>query len=149
MPDRERLRRRLEEQTARDHTRMRHWSRQREARVTNQMERPLTHGLCRVCLVGMIAGALAAGIGDLASGSPRAVPNAAASALMMWLIFGVPLSVACQIQLRRGFDHPWFDAHRLTRRGNPRMPWDKKYRLWLLIDGIGTCLLGIAFALTR
>ena len=143
MPDRNDLRQKLERQAARDDTRRRHWTERRERRVLRVMESPVLPAFCRVCLAGMLAGSFMAATGDLALGRscPEALKNAAGSALLAWLTFGVPLAIGCLLQLRRGFNHPWFEQHRLNRRGRLRMPWPRKYRLWLAAAVIGAAAL--------
>lgn len=145
MLNREKLRNRLDRQTARDHTRMRRWSERREGRILDGMERPVLPAFCRICLTGMLAGAFMAATGDLASPGNGArgtvLRSAAASALAMWAAFGVPLAVGCLMQLKKGFDHPWFDRHRLRRNGRLRMPWERKYRLWTGIACLGGAAL--------
>lgn len=138
MLDREKLRRRVEQASARDDTRRRHWAQAREKRIESGMENPLLPQLIRLCLIGMIAGAFMAFTGDLAARlrgggglSLRMLQSPALSALVIWLLFGIPLIVGCIVQINRGFDHPWFARHGLRRNGQPRMPWGKKYRLWI------------------
>lgn len=144
MLDREKLKARLERQAARDDTNRRHWIERREARVLNGMEAPLLPRFCRICLVGMIGGGFMAFTGDLASARAGAgLKNAASSTLVIWLVFGIPMAIGCLVQLRRGFGHPWFDRHRLTRGGRPRMAWEKKYRLWIGIAAAGAAALAL------
>ena len=146
MLNRDRLRDKLDRQTARDHTRMRHWSERREGKIMRDLDSPVLPAFCRVCLIGMLVGAFMASTGDMARPGHGAWRSAATSALMAWLLFGVPLVIGCLIQLKRGFDHPWFSAHRLNRRGQLRMPWAKKYRLWAMVAVIGAMLLCAARA---
>ena len=89
---REKLRRRVEVQTARDHTRMRRWSRNREARILRTVDAPFLLICIRVCALCMAAGTLLCVSGDLAgwlrAGSDEArlrfLRNAALSALVVW-----------------------------------------------------------------
>lgn len=152
MLDREGLRKRLDEQSARDDTRRRHWQERKEKRIAGVMGNPVLPALCRICLIGMLAGAFMAFTGDLFSRRGRGVDaalirRALGSALAMWAVFGAMLAAGCVIQLIRGFDHPWYDAHRLTRRGTLRMPWRKKYRLWLATAIAGGMILLILYGL--
>ena len=145
MLNRDKLRARLERQSARDDTRRRHWAARREERIERGMEDPVLPAFCRICLTGMVAGSFMAATGDLFH-TPvwsAALRNAARSALLAWLIFGAPLAAGCALQLRKGFDHPWFKRHGLTRKGRPRMPWGRKYRLWLAAAVVGALALGV------
>ena len=155
MLDREKLRRRVEQASARDDTRRRHWAQARERRIERGMEDPLLPQLIRLCLIGMIAGAFMAFTGDLAARlrggggfSLRALQSPALSALGIWLLFGIPLIFGCAMQLRRGFDHPWFERHGLRRNGQPRMPWGKKYRLWIGVAATGVAALLVLYILS-
>ena len=153
--DRDRLRSRLDRQTAHDHTRMRHWIERREQSIIDGLDNPVLPAFCRICFAGMIAGAAMAASGDVASACQRggfdvsAARRAALSALTLWLVFGAGLAAGCGLQLRIGFGHPWFEAHSLRRNGKRRMAWDKKYRLWLAIDVAGAIAISTIFVILR
>ncbi|MBQ8088359.1 MAG: hypothetical protein IJ234_08075 [Clostridia bacterium] len=154
---REKLRRRVEVQTARDHTRMRRWSRNREARILRTVDAPFLLICIRVCALCMAAGTVLCVSGDLAgwlrAGSDEArlrfLRNAALSAVVVWGLFAAIVIPCAVAQLRKGFDHPWFAQHRLTRKGKLRMSPKRKLHICIAVSAIGFVFFLLAFLLTR
>ena len=155
MLNREKLRNKLNLQVARDHTRMRHWYERREKRIRDGMENPVLPVFCRICLIGMIAGAAMVASGDIASAlqrgglTPGSLKSAALSALIIWSVFGAGLDAGCVIQLKKGFGHPWFEAHSLKHSGRRRMDWGQKYRLWFFVAVIGLLVLLCVYGILK
>ncbi len=155
MFNREKIRRKVEQQTARDHTRMRHWSEQRENKILQGMENPLWPGLCRLLFWGMIAATVLMMAGDLLTirSGMTSLENAAANAFFSgfctWTLFGSVLAAACICQMKQGFSHPWYARHRFNRKGKQRMDPEKKCRFQMKTAGIGWIILLVLFLVTR
>ena len=155
--DRDKLRRKVEKQTVRDHTNMRHWADRRKRRYDKLMNEPVLPGFCTLCFICMVAGTAATVSFDLdahfayhnAITTAQMLCNAATSGFFTWLIFAVMVIPSAAIQLYRGFDDPYFERFRLTRRGRPGMPIRKKFILYLAVASIGLAALFICYLLTR
>lgn len=150
--DREKLKRRLEAQTARDHTNMRRWRRHRELRYESVMNQPILPRFCMICFFGMLVGTAAmvtfevyASLTYLSRlGFLHMLRNASASAFFCWLIFALPLFPCALYQLRKGFEDPYFEKLILKKNGKPRMPLEKRFKMYAVVSG-GGC--GVLFAL--
>ena len=155
--DRDKLRRKVEKQTVRDHTIMRHWADRRKRRYDKLMNEPVLPGFCTLCFICMVAGTAATVSFDLyahfayhnAITTAQMLCNAATSGFFTWLIFSVMVIPSAAIQLYRGFDDPYFERFRLTKRGRPRMPIRKRFTLYLAIASIGLAILFVCYLLTR
>lgn len=155
--DKDKLRRKVEKQTVRDHTNMRHWADRRKRRYDKLMNEPVLPGFCTLCFICMVAGTAATVSFDLyahfayrtAITTAQMLCNAATSGFFTWLIFAVMVIPAAAIQLYRGFDDPYFERFRLTKRGRPRMPIRKRFTLYLAIASIGLAVLFVCYLLTR
>ena len=154
----EKLRRRVEEETARDQTRMRTWARRRQEKIERTRESPLLPSLCRILFICMPLAAIAAFTGDLSAHwrYPQAVSlasalkNAFLSALVVWSLFGAPFVACALLQMKKGFSDPWFERHSLTRGGKRRMAPQRKYPLQILAVLIIAALFGLgAYLMTR
>ena len=75
--------------------------------------------------------------------------NAVTSAFWGWLLFAIPLIPAVLLQLKRGFDDPYYDRYKMTERGRMRMPLTKRFRLYLLIAVIGFTALFVLYLIIR
>ena len=155
--DRDKLRRKVEKQTVRDHTIMRHWADRRKRRYDKLMNEPVLPGFCTLCFICMVAGTAATVSFDLyahfayrtAITTAQMLCNAATSGFFTWLIFAVMVIPSAAIQLYRGFDDPYFERFRLTKRGRPRMPIRKRFTLYLASASIGLAVLFVCYLLTR
>ena len=147
--DKEKLRRKLEEQTVRDHTYMRRWQRRRSLRYESVMNQPILPRFCMICFFGMLLSAAVMVTFDLYAaatylshlGLGRALRNAATSGLFGWLVFALPLIPCALYQLRKGFDDPYFERFLLKRNGKPRMPMEKRFRMYVTVSAAGTGVL--------
>ena len=154
--DKDKLRKKVDEQTARDHTKLRHWTERRRNRYERLMNEPLLPRFCSVCFLCMVIGTAAGVIFDLYGAftfpyvpAAQALLNAAASALFVWLFFSVPLLPCLLVQRSRGFDDPYFEKTRLNRRGKPKMPIEKRFRLYLVVTCTGLAVFFLLYLLSR
>lgn len=153
----EKIRRHVEEQTAKDHTRERRVSERRYRKFQKVAERPVLPVYRVLCLTGMIGGALLMASGDLVNYFRyRAFPdaghflrNAVISAFWAWTVFAVMLIFVCALQLKKGFSDPWFEKTSLKRNGTKKIPPEKRYRRDILIAAAGMIALGITALVVR
>ena len=155
--NKDKLKRKLDEQTARDHTNMRHWMDRRHTRFEKLMDDPVLPSFCNISFYGMLIATAAAALTDIVNhltylshlGFMHMVTNAVSSAFLAWTTFSLIVLPCTLIQLKRGFDHPYFDRFVLNKRGQRRMPIKKRFTLYLLIDLLGLVILGAAYALVK
>lgn len=154
--DKDKLRQKVEKQTVRDHTNMRHWTDRRKRRYDKLMNEPVLPGFCTLCFICMVAGTAATVSFDIYghfayhfNTTAQMLYNAATSGLFTWLIFAAMVIPSAVIQLHRGFDDPYFERFRLTKRGRPRMPICKRFNLYLIIACVGLAILFVCYLLTR
>ena len=155
--DKAKLQRKLEQQTARDHTNMRRWRRGRLLRVESVMNEPILPRFCMICFFGMLAGTAAMVFFDIYAsvtylahlGFGHMLKNAATSGLFCWLVFAVPLVPCALYQLHKGFDDPYFQKFLLKRNGKPRMTMERRFKLYVTVSAAGTVLLGILYLLAN
>lgn len=154
--DKDKLRKKVEQQTARDHTNLRHWTDRRRRRYERLMNEPILPRFCSVCFLCMVIGTAAGILFDLygAVSFPhlpidKALMNAASSALFVWLFFAVPLLPCVLVQRSRGFDDPYFEKKRVTRRGKPKMPIEKRFCIYLIVTCAGLLIFFILYLLGR
>lgn len=57
--DKDKLRKKVEQQTARDHTNLRHWTDRRRRRYERLMNEPILPRFCSVCFLCMVIGTAA------------------------------------------------------------------------------------------
>ena len=153
--DKDKLKRKLEQQTARDYTNMRTWRRQRLLRYESVLNNPVLPRFCMICFFGMLAGTAAMVIFDIYAsvaylshlGFAHMLRNAATSGLFCWLIFAVPLVPCALYQLHKGFDDPYFKKFLLKRNGKPRMTMDKRFKMYVSVSAAGTAILGALYLL--
>lgn len=147
--DKAKLKRRLEEQTVRDHTNMRSWRRRRELRYNSVMNEPILPRFCMICFFGMLVGTAAMTAFDIYAsmtylshlGLLHMLRNASTSALFGWLIFAIPLIPCALYQLRKGFEDPYFQKLLLKKNGKPRMPLEKRFKMYVFVSAGGSVLL--------
>lgn len=147
--DKEKLKRKLEEQTVRDQTYMRRWRRRRDLRYESVLDRPILPRFCMICFFGMLLGTAAMVIFDIYAsvtylshlGLLHMLRNATTSALFGWLVFALPLIPCALYQLRKGFDDPYFERFVLKRNGKPRMPMKKRFTMYVQVSAIGIAVL--------
>ena len=153
--DKAKLRRKLEEQTVRDHTNMRRWRRHRLLRYETILNDPVLPRFCMICFFGMLAGTAAMVIFDIYAsvtylshlGFGHMLHNAATSGLFCWLIFAVPLVPCSLYQLRKGFADPYFQKFEFKRNGKPRMPMVKRFQMYVAVSAAGSVLLLVLYLL--
>lgn len=154
--DKAKMQRKLEEQTVRDHTNMRRWRRHRMLRYESILNEPVLPRFCMICFFGMLAGTAAMVIFDVYAsitylahlGLAHMLRNAATSALLCWLFFAVPLFPCALYQLRKGFSDPYFEKFNLKRNGKPRMPMEKRFKMYAFVSAGGSALLAVCYLLT-
>lgn len=154
--DKEKLKRRLEEQTVRDHTNMRRWRRHRQLRYESVMNDPILPRLCMICFFGMLVGSGAMVVFEVYAamtylshlGLAHMARNAVVSALFCWLVFALPLFPCALYQLRVGFGDPYFKRYVLKKNGKPRMPMEKRFRMYAVVSAGGSVALILAYWLT-
>lgn len=150
------MQRKLEEQTVRDHTNMRRWRRHRMLRYESVLNNPVLPRFCMICFFGMLVGTAAMVIFDVYAsmtylshlGPLHMLRNAATSGLFCWLVFAIPLFFCALYQLHKGFDNPYFEKYILKRNGKPRMPMEKRFKMYVLVSGGGSALLAVFYLLT-
>ena len=114
---------------------------------------PVLPSFCTLGFFGMLITTAAAVIADISThftyvpelGLAHLLGNAVSSAFMVWALFSILVIPCLYIQLKRGFDHPYFDRYRLDRHGKPRVPIAKRFYRYLLIDVQGLVLLGLGY----
>ena len=154
--DKAKMQRKLEEQTVRDHTNMRTWRRHRMLRYESVLNNPVLPRFCMICFFGMLIGTAAMVTFDIYAsitylshlGFGHMLRNAATSALFCWLIFAIPLFPCALFQLRKGFGDPYFQKFTLKRNGKPRMPMEKRFRMYALVSAGGSAVLAVCYWLT-
>lgn len=150
------LKRKLEEQTVRDHTNMRRWRRHRMLRYESVMNEPILPRFCMICFFGMLAGTAAVVAFEVYAamtylshlGVLHMLRNAATSGLFCWLVFACPLFPCALYQLRKGFADPYFQKFELKRNGKPRMPMEKRFRMYAVSAAGGSAVLAVCYLLT-
>lgn len=155
--DKAKLKRKLEEQTARDHTNMRRWRRRRNLRYESIMNEPILPRFCLICFIGMLAGTAAMVIFDLYAsltylshlGTAHMLRNATTSAFFGWLVFAIPLIPCALYQLRKGFDDPYFEKLTMKKNGKPRMPLKKRFNMYVVVSAAGCIVLFACYLLVR
>ena len=155
--DKGNLKQKLEEATARDHTKMRHWRDRRERRFERIMNEPILPSFCTICFICMVIAASVMTINDIYAhmtylshlGTLHMLQNATASAFYGWIAFAIVVIPCTAIQLHRGFDDPYFQRFQMTKRGRKRMPIKKRFRLYLHVSVCGCLILFTAYLLVR
>ena len=153
--DKVKLKRKLEEQTVRDHTNMRRWRRHRLLRYESVLQNPVLPRFCMICFFGMLLGTAAMVIFDIYAsvtylsylGVGHMLKNAATSGLFCWLVFGVPLVVCALCQLHKGFADPYFEKFAMKRNGKPRMSMEKRFRMYVTVSVAGGAVLSALYLL--
>jgi hypothetical protein len=148
--DRDKLRRKLELQRVKDDTAMRNWAHRREQRYERLAGQPLLPRFCRLCFWAMLAATAAAASHDVVVyftygrvyAVSKMLDNVTQSAFWTWLLFAAMLLPASLVQLRRGFDGPYFDRWRVPKHGRPQLPPEKRFRLYAIIGGAGLLVFG-------
>jgi hypothetical protein len=72
----------------------------------------------------------------------KMLDNVTQSAFWTWLLFAAMLLPASLVQLRRGFDGPYFDRWRVPKHGRPQLPPEKRFRLYAITGGAGLLVFG-------
>ena len=147
--DKAKLERKLEQQSVRDRTNMRRWRRNRMLRYESIMNEPILPRFCMICFFGMILATAAMVFFDIYAsvtylshlGWMHMMRNAATSGLFCWLIFALPLVPCSLYQLHKGFGDPYFQKFLLKRNGKPRMPMEKRFRMYVLVSSAGAAVL--------
>lgn len=154
--DKAKLKRRLEQQTVRDQTNMRTWRRRRLLRYESVLNDPVLPRFCMICFFGMVVGTAAMVAFDIYAsvtylshlGFGHMLRNAATSGLFCWLVFAVPLVPCAIYQLRKGFSDPYFERFLLKRSGKPRMPMQKRFRMYVSVSIAGAAVLLVLYLLS-
>lgn len=153
--DKEKLKRKLEQQTVRDHTNMRRWRRSRLLRYESVLENPVLPRFCMICFFGMLVGTAAVVSFDVYAsmtylshlGFVHLLRNASVSGLFCWLVFAIPLVPCALYQLHKGFEDPYFEKFLLKRNGKPRMPMEKRFKMYVWVSAVGFAVLLVAYLL--
>ena len=153
--DKAKLKRKLEQQTVRDQTNMRTWRRRRLLRYESVLNDPVLPRFCMICFFGMLVGTAAMVAFDIYAsvtylahlGFGHMLGNAATSGLFCWLVFAVPLVPCALYQLRKGFDDPYFERFELKRNGKPRMPLQKRFKMYVTVSALGAAVLLVLYLL--
>ena len=154
--DKAKLQRKLEQQTARDHTNMRRWRRHRMLRYESILNDPVLPRFCMICFFGMLVGTAAMVIFDIYAsatylshlGFGHMLKNAATSGLFCWLLFAIPLIPCALYQLRKGFSDPYFQKFLLKRNGKPRMPMKTRFQMYVSVAAAGIVILTALYLLS-
>ena len=151
------LNQRLEQATVRDHTNMRNWGERRKRRYDRVMNEPILPRFCNICFISMliVTGAMilfdaSAGFTYLSHlGILHMLNNVSTSAFFGWLIFAVLLIPCSLVQLHRGFDDPYFERFVMRKNGTPRMPLEKKFKMYVAVTAIGAAVLFVFYLTVR
>ena len=154
--DKDKLKRKLEAQTVRDHTHMRRWRRSRLLRYESVLNNPVLPRLCMMLFFGMLVSTAAMMFFDVYTriawlsslGVGRMLRNAATSGLFCWLVFAVPLVPCALYQLHKGFEDPYFQKFLVKRNGKPRMTMEKRFQMYVRVCLAGAALLLAFYLLT-
>jgi hypothetical protein len=146
--DKEKMKRKLEQQSVRDQTNMRNWRRQRLLRYESVLNNPVLPRFCMICFFGMlVATAVMVSFDIYASmtylshlGAVHMLRNAATSGLFCWLLFAVVLVPCSLYQLHKGFEDPYFEKFAMKRNGKPRMPMVKRFKMYVMVSTVGTAV---------
>ena len=152
--DKEKMKRKLEEQSVRDQTNMRVWRRQRLLRYESVLNNPVLPRFCMICFFGMLVATTVMVSFDIYAsmtylshlGAVHMLRNAATSGLFCWLLFAVVLVPCSLYQLHKGFEDPYFEKFAMKRNGKPRMPMVKRFKMYVVVSAAGTAVL-LAFYL--
>jgi len=154
--DKNKLRKKVDEQTAHDSTTMRHWSERRRKRYERYTKEPVLPLFCRICFICMPVATACGIISDVAAylrshayGLEKMLQNAAATAFFVWAVFSAMLIPAALVQLRRGFAGAYFDRYQVSRKGKMPLSPEKVFRRYWLIAVIGLLLFMMIFLFTR
>lgn len=153
--DKAKLKRKLEEQTVRDYTNMRRWRRHRNLRYESILNEPILPRFCMICFFGMLLGTAVMVSFDIYAsvtylshlGVRHMLRNAATSGLFCWLVFAIPLIPCAMYQLHKGFADPYFKKFDLKKNGKPRMPMEKRFKLYVAIAAGGIAVLAVLYLL--
>lgn len=153
--DKTKLKRKLEEQTVRDYTNMRRWRRHRNLRYESILNEPILPRFCMICFFGMLLGTAAMMIFDIYAsatylsylGFGHMLRNAATSGLFCWLLFAIPLIPCALYQLHKGFEDPYFRKFLVKRNGKPRMPMEKRFKMYVAVSAGGCAVLLVLYLL--
>lgn len=151
------MQRKLEQQTVREQTNMRRWRRGRMLRYEKVMNEPVLPRFCMICFFSMLLGSAATVSFDIYAsmtylsglGLAHMLHNAATSGLLCWLVFSIPLLPCALYQLRKGFSDPYFRKFELKRNGKPRMPMQKRFRMYAIVSAAGCVLLAVCYFVTE
>lgn len=147
--NKDKMKRKLEEQTVRDYTNMRTWRRQRLLRYESVLNNPVLPRFCMICFFGMLVATAAMVSFDIYAcmtylsymGTAHMLRNAATSGLFSWLLFAVVLVPCSLYQLHKGFADPYFEKFAMKRNGKPRMPMVKRFKMYVVVSAAGTAVL--------
>ena len=147
--DKDKLKRKLEQQTVRDYTNMRTWRRRRLLRYESVLNNPVLPRFCMICFFGMLVATAAMVTFDIYAsmtylsylGFAHMLRNAATSGLFCWLLFAVVLAPCSLYQLYKGFADPYFEKFAMKRNGKPRMSMEKRFKMYVAVSGVGTAVL--------
>ena len=153
--DKDKLKRKLEEQTVRDYTNMRRWRRSRMLRYESVMNEPILPRFCMICFFGMILATAAMVFFDIYAsvtylshlGWQHMLKNAATSGLFCWLLFAVVLVPCSLYQLHKGFADPYFEKFAMKRNGKPRMSMVKRFKMYVAVSATGAAVLAVLYLL--
>ena len=134
---------------------MRTWRRRRLLRYESVLNDPVLPRFCMICFFGMLVGTAAMVAFDIYAsvtylahlGFRHMLGNAATSGLFCWLVFAVPLVPCALYQLRKGFDDPYFERFELKRNGKPRMPMQKRFKMYVTVSALGAAVLLVLYLL--
>ena len=151
------MKQRLEEQTARDHTNMRNWRERRKRRYDRIMNEPILPRFCTICFISMLVATGTMVVFDACAGFTylshlgilHMLDNVSTSAFFGWLIFAIPLIPCALIQLHRGFSDPYFSRFAMKKNGKPRMPLEKRFKLYVAVSSIGAIVLFLFYLIVR
>ena len=154
--DKNKLRRKVEQQTVRDHTQMRHWTDRKMRRYEKTMNEPILPTFCTITFICMLLSAFTTSFFDIYTHFAfetgrhiwQTLANAASSAFFSWLFFSAMLIPSVIIQLNRGFDDPYYKKYLYTRRGKPRMPLTLRFKIYKTTAIIGLAVLCVFYLIT-
>ena len=153
--DKEKMKRKLEQQTVRDQTNMRVWRRQRLLRYESVLNNPVLPRFCMICFFGMLVATAAMVSFDIYAsmtylshlGAVHMLRNAATSGLFCWLLFAVFLVPCSLYQLHKGFADPYFEKFAMKRNGKPRMSMVKRFKMYVAVSATGAAVLAVLYLL--
>ena len=114
------------------------------------MDDPFAALLGRVGVVSMLASAFMIVTGELhrTGLTRRGLHSAAVGAMIGWGVSSLIVVPCMLLQLRAGFDHPYYKRQSVNRKGRLRTPPDTRCKRWIAVSVLGLMAFAALYAFT-